>query len=265
MGKRMAKSSTSKRPVGPRRKAAPPVAVVTGGGTGLGRASATRLSHDGFTVAVLGRRATRLKAKRGESLHAYPCDISDRDQVRMTVDAIRADLGGIDVLFNCAGVFREVPIIKTTPEQIDHLIGINLVGTINMTVACVPALKKSKGTIINMSSALTARPYEGISLYCASKGGVEAYTRALAVELARFGVRANVILPGLVRSEIFAAEGWSEKMLETELRRWGKTYPLGRAGEPEDIAGLVSYLASKDASWVTGVSIPVEGGKIVGG
>ena len=116
-----------------------------------------------------------------------------------------------------------------------------------------------------MSSALTARPYDGISLYCAAKGGIEAYTRALAVELAGFGVRANVILPGLVRSEIFAAEGWTDKMMDAELRRWGKTYPLGRAGEPEDIAGLVSYLASNDATWVTGVSFPIEGGKIVGG
>lgn len=241
------------------------VAVVTGGGTGLGRASAVRLANDGFTVAVLGRRAKRLKPKRGENLHPYACDISDGDQVRKTVNAIRTELGGIDVLFNCAGVFREVPITKTTPEQIDHLIGINLLGTINMTVACVPALKKTKGAVINMSSALTARPYDGISLYCAAKGGIEAYARALAVELAGFGVRANVILPGLVRSEIFAAEGWTDKMMDAELRRWGKTYPLGRAGEPEDIAGLVSYLASDDATWVTGVSFPIEGGKIVGG
>ena len=257
----MVKRGTSR----PRRKTLTKIAVVTGGGTGLGRASANRLSNDGFTVAVIGRRLDRLKAKRGESLHPYPCDISDREQVRTTVDAIRADLGGIDVLFNCAGVFREIPVTETTPEQIDYLIGINLFGTINMTVACVPALKKSKGALINMSSALTARPSGGISLYCAAKGGIEAYTRALAVELAGFGIRANVILPGLVRSEIFAAEGWDESMLEAELKRWGKTYPLGRAGEPEDIAGLVSYLASEDASWVTGVSFPVEGGKIVGG
>ncbi|MDA0261059.1 MAG: SDR family NAD(P)-dependent oxidoreductase [Proteobacteria bacterium] len=241
------------------------VVVVTGGGSGLGRASANRLARDGFTVAVVGRRADRLKPRRGESLHPYPCDVADRGAVAATIKAIRTDLGGIDVLFNCAGVFREVPLAKTTPEQIDYLIGINLFGTINMTVACAPALKKTKGAIINMSSALTARPYGGISLYCAAKGGIEAYTRALAVELAGFGVRANVILPGLVRSEIFVPEGGDAKMLEAELKQWGKTYPLGRAGEPEDIAGLVSYLASNDAAWVTGVSFPVEGGKIVGG
>ena len=257
----MANNSRAKRGRTKRRK----VAVVTGGGTGLGRASANRLAADGYAVAVLGRRAARLKPKRGETLYPYACDIADRDQVRRTVKAIRADLGRIDVLFNCAGVFREVAVAKTTPEQIDHLIGINLFGTINMTVACVAALKQANGVLINMSSALTARPYGGISLYCASKGGIEAYTRALAVELAPFGVRANVILPGLVRSEIFASEGWDRKMLEAELRKWGETYPLGRAGEPEDIAGLVSYLASDDSSWVTGVSFPIEGGKIVGG
>lgn len=124
----MAQSSTRKRAKGIRRKVSTQVAVVTGGGTGLGRASAVRLANDGFTVAVLGRRAKRLKPKRGENLHPYACDISDRDQVRKTVNAIRTDLGGIDVLFNCAGVFREVPITKTTPEQIDHLIGINTNG-----------------------------------------------------------------------------------------------------------------------------------------
>ena len=257
----MARKPAAKR----RQKPHGRIAVVTGGGTGLGRASANRLVADGFTVAVLGRRADRLKPKRGESLHPYPCDIADRAAVNKTVKAIRADLGGIDALFNCAGVFRETPLAKTTPEEIDYMIGINLFGTINMTVACAPALKKAKGTIINMSSALTARPYGGISLYCAAKGGIEAYTRALAVELAPAGVRANVILPGLVRSEIFAPEGWDEKMLEAELRKFGKTYPLGRAGEPEDIAGLVSFLASDDASWITGVSFPIEGGKIVGG
>ena len=243
-----------------RRNQHPSVAIVTGGGSGIGRATAIRLSRDGFAVAIIGRRAERLKSKRGEKLFPFQCDVADNEQVMRTVSKIETDLARIDVLFNCAGVYREVPITETTPDAIDYMIGINLIGTINMTTACVPALRKSRGTIINMSSALSVRPYPRTSLYCASKGGVESYTRAVASELGQFGVRANVVSPGFVRSEVMGVDGAE---LERMLEEWGKKFALGRSGEPEDIAGLVSFLASPDAAWMTGATIPIEGGKLV--
>ena len=239
------------------------VAVVTGGGTGIGRECARGLERDGFRVAALGRRLDRLQPKRGERFRPYACDIADEVAAKRTIAAIARDLGRIDVLVNNAGIFKEIPVERTTRREIDEIVGINLVGTINITVAATPALTAAHGAIINISSALSLRPYAGTSLYSATKGGMEAYTRALAIELAPHRVRANAILPGLVRTEIFAAQGWTAAQLDAELKKWGRIYPLGRVGEAPDIAAIVRYMASDAANWMTGVMWPVEGGKLV--
>ncbi|MSP51095.1 MAG: SDR family oxidoreductase [Alphaproteobacteria bacterium] len=246
-----------------RVKSGTKVAVVTGGGTGIGRECARWLERDGFRVAVLGRRPDRLQPKRGERFCPYACNIADDVAAKRTIAAVVRDLGRIDVLVNNAGVFKEIPIEQTTRQDIDMIIGTNLVGMINITVAATPALKAARGVIINISSALSLRPYTGTSLYSATKGGMEAYTRSLAVELAPHRVRANAILPGLVRTEIFTAQGWTAAQLEAELNKWGKIYPLGRVGESSDIASIVRYMASDAANWLTGVMWPVEGGKLV--
>ena len=132
MAKKPAKKQIGKAP----RK----VAVVTGGGTGLGRHAAIRLTQDGFTVAVIGRRADRLRPRRGETLHPYPCDVADPSDIKKTVRAIVRYLGRIDLLLNTAGVVKREPLAKLTPETISYQVDM-LMGTINMSLACVPALK----------------------------------------------------------------------------------------------------------------------------
>ena len=153
---------------------------------------------------------------------------------------------------------------KISPKAIDDTIGINLVGTMNVSLACLPALKRTRGTIINLSSGLARRPSAGSVVYAASKGGVEAFTKALAAELAPFGVRANAISPAAVHSEIYYADGMSKADYTALMRRVGKGYPLDRAGEPADVSAWMSFLAGPDATWMTGAVIQVDGGKSVG-
>ena len=249
----------------PNRRKATKVAVVTGGGTGIGRGIAQRLSKDGFTVAVIGRREGRLKPKRGERWQAYVCDVADVHQIRDTVRAIRKDHGRIDVLVNSAGVVQREPIEKTTQTNIDYTLGINLVGTMNFCIAAIPALKRTRGSIINISSSLTDRCSAQHSVYAASKGGVNAFSKSIAVELAPHKIRVNVVSPSLVRSEIYFPDGMDRKTYAELLKASAEGYyPLGRAGEPSDIAALVSYLASPESGWVTGVVIPIDGGESVG-
>ncbi len=249
----------------PRHHQAKRVAVVTGGGTGIGRGIARRLSQDGFIVAAIGRRAARLKPKRGEHWHPYVCDVAEVGQIHDTVRAIRRDHGRIDVLVNSAGVVRREAIEKTTQDNITHTLGINLVGTMNFCIACIPALKRSKGSIINIGSSLTDRCSPQHSVYAASKGGVNAFSKSLAVELAPHKIRVNVVSPSLVRSEIYFPDGMDRETYDALLKASAAGYyPLGRAGEPADIAALVSYLASPESSWVTGTVIAVDGGESVG-
>ena len=256
----MAKKPAKKR----KAKGARKVAVVTGGGTGLGRDAANRLARDGFAVAVIGRRANRLKPRRGEKLHPYPCDVADSAEVKKTVRAIVRDLGGIDVLVNAAGVVKREPLAKITQETMAYQIDINLLGTINVSLACVPALKKTKGAIINFSSTFSERAAPEFLIYCVTKGGIDSFTRALAVELAPYQINVNAVSPGLVRSEIYFNDGFMTKAEYNKyFKAYGKMYPLGRAGEPEDVSELVSYLASGRASWMTGDVIPIDGGGAV--
>ena len=258
----MAKKPAKKR-IG---KAPRKVAVVTGGGTGLGRHAANRLTQDGFTVAVIGRRADRLRPRRGETLHPYPCDVADPSDIKKTVRAIVRDLGRIDLLLNTAGVVKREALAKLTPETISYQVDINLMGTINMSLACVPALKKTQGGIINFSSEFSQRAAPGFLIYCATKGGIDAFTRALAIELAPFQINVNAISPGLVRSEIYFNDGAMTKAeYEKYFKAYGEMYPLGRAGEPADVSELISFLASGRATWMTGDVISVDGGGAAAG
>ena len=254
----MAAKSTAKR-----GRAGKKVALVTGGGTGMGRATANALVRDGFTVAVCGRRADRLKPKRGEKFHPYTCDIADNQSVKQTVKSILSDHGRLDVVVNNAGIMRAEKIGQIKRATIDDLVQINLIGTINMSLACIPALTKTKGHLIMVSSVLAQRPNAGTSVYAASKGGVESFAKALAVELAPKKVRCNVVSPALVDTEIYS-HAMDRRTFKKFLQERADVYPIGRAGVPEDISELVAYLASDHTTWMTGNVIPVDGGRMVG-
>ena len=249
-----------------RRASARKVAIVTGGGTGLGRDMANRLARDGFAVAILGRRAHRLEPVEGERrLYPYVCDVADGAQIKATVKAIRDRFGRIDVLVNNAGVMHCQTWDELSDEMIRYHLDVNLVGTINMCLECAPALKRARGSIVNVSSSLTERCAPSYLAYSASKGGVNAWSKTLAMELSRWGVRVNIINPSLVRSEIVISDGATPEEYEAHLEELGRTYfPMGRSGEPEDVSALVSYLASDESRWMTGATLTIDGGEAVG-
>jgi NAD(P)-dependent dehydrogenase (short-subunit alcohol dehydrogenase family) len=236
------------------------VAVVTGGSAGLGLAIARTLHRDGFDVAILGRRVEHLKQAAAGELRPYVCNVADSGAVREVVAKILADLGAVHALVNNAGVIRSSRLSEADEDGIHYQISVNLLGVINSTMAFTDALRRSRGSIVNLSSALAKRPLVGTSVYAATKGAVEAFTRAMALELGEFGIRVNAIAPGLTRSDIYLSDGLSSVEYDSVLREFAAKYVLGRHGEPPDVAELAAYLVSEKATWMTGVVIPVDGG-----
>jgi NAD(P)-dependent dehydrogenase (short-subunit alcohol dehydrogenase family) len=232
-------------------------AVVTGGTSGIGRAAALAFAKAGYAVAILGRRRKAHGEIATDGIRTFQCDVADRAQVDETAEAVSKALGRVDVLLNAAGVFPRAPAEDASPELVAEVIGINLIGTINCCAAFVPHLLASQGSIINISSRLAHQASAGVSLYAASKAGVEGYSRALAVELGQRGtVRVNVICPGLVETEMLRGMPNADALIADRK----KFYPVGRIGQPADVVAVVSFLASAESSWLTGAVIAVDGG-----
>lgn len=240
------------------------VALVTGGGAGLGQDIALHLKREGYTVLVCGRRADKLEAMKARGVQAFPCDIASRDDIAGMRQWVEQTCDGLDVLVNCAGIaVQKGPFLDASADDIERLIRINVLGTLFVTQAFLPLVIGRKGSVINFSSTLAQRPRAGSIAYSATKGAVEAFTRAIAIEAAEHGVRVNCIAPALVRSEIYLAAGMSQADYDTLLAARAKEFPLRRVGEPQDVTGMLSYLISDSAAWITGLCLPVDGGAML--
>lgn len=248
-------------PPRPARRSPRKVALVTGASRGIGRAVAIALDRDGYDVAGVARDASRFA---GVPCRPYACDVADPAAVARLVAQVADGLGRLDALINCAGIMRAGPFATMSRADMTTLIDVNLWGVINMTQACLPLLEAAGGTIVNVSSTLSQRPAPGTVLYAATKGAVESLTRALAVELAAAGVRVNAVQPALVRSDIWTAAGMDAAAYEALVAARALDYPLGRVGEPDDVAELVAYLVSGRAGWMTGSCLPIDGGSLAG-
>jgi NAD(P)-dependent dehydrogenase (short-subunit alcohol dehydrogenase family) len=175
------------------------------------------------------------------------------------------DLGGsLDVLVNAAGIVRSGALEDLTIETIREVLAANLEGTVLATQAMLPLLKAARGCVVNFSTGIVRRPVAGTSVYAAAKAGVEGFTRVMALELGPAGVRVNCVAPALVRSDIWTSAGMPPERYEKLLAERAAEYPLGRVGEPEDIASLVSFIVSSRADWITGAVIPIDGGSTLG-
>ena len=236
--------------------------IVTGGGGGIGSATCRRLAREGAKVAVFDRNleaAQKVVAEitaAGGQAAAFDCDITDRASVDAAVAATQAQLGPVAVLVNNAGWDVFLPFTKTVPAQWEQLIAINLTGSFRMATAVLPQLKESKGNVINTASMSSYSSLPGVPGYGASKAGVVQMTMTLAESWARFGVRVNAFAPGWVSTNMTRGaennEAYSNRLIEhTPMRRWGK---------PSEMAGTALFLASDAASFITGVTIPVDGG-----
>lgn len=238
------------------------VAIVTGGGRGIGAAICARLAKDGLYVMVAdldqinAQRIVDSIVESGGSAAAIAVDVTNRDAVHETFEGIANKWGRIDVVVNNAMWIRYDPILEIKEDSIDGMVDVGFKALIWAIQAAFPHMPKDgTGTIINMSSPAAVRGLTGSAVYSAVKGAVSSFTRQASGELGRQGVRVNGIIPGAVPTEgarsVVDEDGY-------ELRR--KSNPLGRLGEAEDIAAAVSFLASEDASYVNGHLLAVEGG-----
>ena len=240
------------------------IILVTGGATGIGAGIAKRLRDRGDTVVICGRRPGRLHDAAREGFIPIVCDVTDRRDVAALMAQIANDHGRLDGLVNNAGTARFAPFTEVPDAEVQAMVDVNLMGTMWVTRAAIPLLGDVAGAIVNIGSTLADYTRAGTAVYSATKGAVDSLTRALAVELGPAGVRVNCVRPALVRSELHISRGMDPGVYEEFLASRGGSYPLGRAGEPGDVAGLVSFLLSDEASWITGAVMDVDGGYSAG-
>ena len=246
--------------------------VITGGGGGIGGATSRRFARQGARVAVFDlnpeaaeKVAAQIRAEGGQA-QAFRCDITDRASVDAAVAATLERFGAIDVLVNNAGwdVFK--PFTKTEPAQWDKLIAINLTGALHMHHAVLPGMAARKaGRIVNIASDAARVGSSGEAVYAACKGGLVAFSKTIARELARDGITVNVVCPGPTDTALFAdykeGAGNPEKLMEAFTR----SIPLGRIGQPDDLPGAILFFASDDAAYITGQVLSVSGGLTMNG
>jgi NAD(P)-dependent dehydrogenase (short-subunit alcohol dehydrogenase family) len=241
-------------------------ALVTGGGNGLGRAIALRLAAAGAGVVVAGRRKepldrTAADASAAGRIQAVPADVTrDGDRAHLVEETMRR-AGRLDILVNAAGILESGTIDNTTLQAWDRTMDVNLRSLFALTALATPHLAAARGSILNLSSVAGLRPYPGVLAYCVSKAAVDQFTRCLALELAPRGVRVNALNPGVVVTNLHRAGGMSETDYAAFLERGRTTHPLGRVGQPDDVADFALFLVSDRAGWVTGGTFSVDGGR----
>ena len=243
------------------------VAIVTGGGTGIGRAIALALAREGAEVALVGRRKDKLEETANEIRSAAgvaiacPADITKSAHTQTVVDQVEQQFGKLNVLVNNAGVLSVSTIETISEDDWDRVITANLNGPFLMSRAALPAMRRAGGgSIVNVGSVLGLVAVKDRAAYCASKGGVTLLTKAMALDHAQEHIRVNCICPSVVETDLirdlFAESEQGRRAKRTRIA----TIPMGRFGQPQDVAGLAVFLASDESSWMTGTAIPLDGG-----
>lgn len=236
-----------------------PVALVTGGSRGIGRAIAERLGRDGFDVAVVASSSVsatdetcRAITAAGQRAQGYACDVSDSVQVKALVKRVQQDLGQPQVLVNNAGIIRDNVTAMINDEGFDRVMDVNLRGAFLLIRECyLGLLRQRTGSIINVSSVSGISGNAGQSNYAAAKAGLIGLTKSVARELAERGVRCNAVAPGVINTDM--AINLVQDDQTTHI-------PMRRVGLPEEVAGVVSFLAGSDSTYVTGTVVRVDGG-----
>ena len=242
-------------------------ALITGGGTGMGRAIALAFAREGAKVAVAARRVEKLEgvvremeAAGGVGL-ALDCDVTRGVDAERAVRQTAEKFGSLNILVNNAGVLSVSTVEGITEQEWDRLMAANLKGPFLMSRAALPEFRKAGGgVIVNIGSVLGLVAMKNRAAYCASKGGVTMLTKAMALDHAHEGVRVNCICPSIVETELVrdlfdaSAEGQAARRARVA------TMPLGRFGQPEDVARMAVFLASNESAWMTGVALPLDGG-----
>jgi NAD(P)-dependent dehydrogenase (short-subunit alcohol dehydrogenase family) len=243
------------------------IVIVTGASSGIGRAAALRFARDGVSLLLVGRQEGALAgvaaAARDGGGRSVPfvADVTAAEAPARIVDEAVRQFGGVTTLVNAAGIIGSGTIENTTDEQWDAMLDINTRAPFRLMRAALPALTASKGSVVNVSSVTGLRSFPNVLAYCVSKAAMDQLTRCAALELAPKGVRVNAVNPGVVISNLHRRGGMNEENYAKFLEHSKSTHPLGRAGEPEEIAELIYFLASPAAAWITGETISVDGGR----
>ena len=238
------------------------VAIVTGGSRGIGLAVSQALAGDGWRVAVVGRDADRAREAAeglpGEGHMGFSCDVADSEAAKVLAKEVADRMGSVGALINNAGVTRDNILLRMKDEEWDEVMRVNLKGAFNMTRAVARSMMKArKGTIINVTSVIGLIGNAGQANYAASKAGLIGFSKSIAKELASRGIRCNAVAPGFIRTDMTADLG------EDTVNELKSRIALGTLGEPEDVAGVIRFLASDEARYITGQVLTVDGGMVV--
>jgi NAD(P)-dependent dehydrogenase (short-subunit alcohol dehydrogenase family) len=243
------------------------VALVTGATSGIGRAAAVMMCREEATVVAVGRNESELNSLRDETrdlngtIKTQLADVTETSHIDRLVNETVESLGQIDVLVNCAGIIKSGNIENTTLDDWDKMLNVNLRSVFYIMQRCMPHLEAVKGNIVNVSSVTGTRAFPGVLAYCVSKAGIDQLTRCVALEMASRGVRVNAVNPGVVETNLHKRGGMSVEDYEKFLTNAANTHPIGRAGQPEEVAELICFLASDKAKWITGVTYAIDGGR----
>jgi NAD(P)-dependent dehydrogenase (short-subunit alcohol dehydrogenase family) len=243
------------------------VVIVTGATSGIGRATADAFGREGASVVLVGRNERALQEvfeqTRPGGGRAAICraDVTAAEApdliMRTAIDAF----GHLDVLVNAAGVIASGTLEATTDAVFDTMMAVNVRAPFRLMRAAAAHLKETKGAVVNVSSVNGLRSFPGVLAYCVSKSAVDQLTRCAAIEMAPLGVRVNAVNPGVTVTNLHRRSGMAEPQYAAFLERSKETHPLGRPGQPEEIAALILFLASDRAGWMTGETIPIDGGR----
>jgi len=248
------------------------VAIITGGGSGIGLETARQFVAAGAKVVINGRDAAKLDAaaktidSSGNAVRSLAADISKPTTAQALVDLASIEFGGVDVLVNNAGVFAPKPFLEATEDEYDHFLNIILKGKFFMAQAAAKAMqKRGGGAIVHTGSmwALQAVGATPSAAYSAANAGVHQLVKNLAIELAGDNIRINAVAPAVVETPVYGTF-MSEDQVKEVLPTFNAFHPIGRNGQPQDIAAAILFLASDQAGWVTGTVLPVDGGVMAG-
>jgi NAD(P)-dependent dehydrogenase (short-subunit alcohol dehydrogenase family) len=243
------------------------VAVVTGATSGIGRATALALASEGAKIALASRRADALESVQQEVRAAggdavvVAADIKDAKAREGIVNETIAAFGAIDLLVNSAGVIESGTVETTTLPDWSAMFELNVTAVFHLMQLCTPALKERRGSIVNVSSVTGIRSFPGVLAYCSSKAALDQLTRCAALELAESGVRVNAVCPGVVVSGLHRTGGMDEDGYASFLEHSKTTHPMGRVGQPQEVADLILFLGSNQSGWITGATLPIDGGR----
>lgn len=246
------------------------IALVTGGGTGIGRATALLLAERGADVAIAGRRVEKLEPTAeeiralGRRALCAPADVRQADQAPRLIERVIAEFGRLDILVNNAGgAAVHMPLAKLDPAKWDRDVQLNLNAAMYLSQAALPHLRASRGNIVNISSMAGVNGTKGVAAYSAAKAGVQMLTRVSAAEWGHYGVRVNCVAPGMTATEK-AREGWEKSGFDAAAVA-RSAFALRRYGETREVAEMIVFFASDAASYITGETVAVSGGVPLGG